>query len=59
MTQDLSLEALKEATLIALDAQLDAKRAELAELHLRLAEEHAQLARLNIDCAIALQENPK
>jgi len=52
MTQDL---ALKEATLIALDAQLDAKRAELAELHLRLAEEHTQRARLNIDCAIALQ----
>ncbi len=37
------------------DLSLDAKRAELAELHLRLAEEHTQRARLNIDCAIALQ----
>ncbi len=47
--------ALTIATVIALDAQLAAKRAELAELHLRLAEEHTQRARLNIDCAIALQ----
>ncbi len=53
MTQDL---ALTEASLIVIDAQLDAKRAELAELHLTLAEEYRQRARLNIDCAIALQD---
>ncbi len=47
--------ALTRAAVIVLDTQLAAKRAELAELCLELAQEHTQRARLNIDCAVALQ----